>query len=72
MTVPPASRPSHTDPGGIQARAEGQQIEVPTYEGDLIGMVSLTASWRSAPVFLLFPPTLLSHTPRSLTTVRER
>ena len=29
MTGPPAARPLPSDPGGIQARADGQQVEVP-------------------------------------------
>ena len=36
---PPAARPTYTDPGGLQARAGGQQVEVRTYEGKLIRMV---------------------------------
>jgi hypothetical protein len=43
LTEPPAPRPLPADPGGIQARADGQQVEVRTFEGDLIGMVSLAA-----------------------------
>src|SRR5437879_1668278 len=37
---PPAARPTYTDPGGLQARAGGQQVEVRTYEGELIRMVT--------------------------------
>jgi hypothetical protein len=44
MSGPPATRPLPTDPGGFQARADGQQVEVRTYEGELIGMVSLAAA----------------------------
>lgn len=36
MIGPPAARPPQTDPGGIQARADGQQVEVRSYEGDLL------------------------------------
>ena len=39
MNSPPATRPVPTDPGGFQARADGQQVEVRTYEGELIGIV---------------------------------
>jgi hypothetical protein len=44
MTGPPAARPLPTDPGGIQARADGQQVEVRTFEGELIGMVPFSAA----------------------------
>ena len=40
MTGPPDARPPHTDPGGIQARAEGQRVEVRSYEGELIRVVN--------------------------------
>src|SRR4051812_36565855 len=40
MTGPPAARPLQTDPGGLQARADGQQVEVRTYEGELIRVVT--------------------------------
>lgn len=36
MTGPSAARPIPTAPGGIQARADCQQVEVRTYEGELI------------------------------------
>ena len=39
MTGPPTRRPAKSDPGGIQARADGQQVEVRTYEGELIKIV---------------------------------
>jgi hypothetical protein len=41
---PPASRPLPTDPGGFQARADGQRVEVRTYEGELVGVVSSSAA----------------------------
>jgi hypothetical protein len=44
MTGPPAMRPLPSDPGGIQARADGQRVEVRTYEGELIGMFSLSVA----------------------------
>jgi hypothetical protein len=44
LTGPPAARQLPSDPGGFQARADGQQIEVRTYEGDLVGMVSPAAA----------------------------
>jgi hypothetical protein len=44
MTGPPAARPLPTDPGGFQARADGQQVEVRTFEGELVGMVSSSAA----------------------------
>ena len=40
MTGPPIRRPIQTDPGGFQARADGQQIEVRSYDGELIRIVS--------------------------------
>jgi hypothetical protein len=40
VTGPPAARPAHADPGGHQARADGQQVEVRTYEGELIRIAS--------------------------------
>jgi hypothetical protein len=40
MTGPPARRPATSDPGGIQARADGHQVEVRTYDGELIRIVS--------------------------------
>jgi hypothetical protein len=40
MTGPPVTRPPQTDPGGIQARADGQQVELRTYDGELIKKVS--------------------------------
>lgn len=39
MTGPPAGRPPLSDPGGIQARADGRQVEVRTFEGELIRIV---------------------------------
>ena len=39
MTGPPATRLISSDPGGTQARADGQQVEVRTYEGELIRIV---------------------------------
>jgi hypothetical protein len=39
MTGPPAPRPAQSDPGGLQARADGQQVEVRTYEGELIRII---------------------------------
>ena len=39
MTGPPVARPHPADPGGFQARADGQQVEVRTYEGELIRVV---------------------------------
>jgi hypothetical protein len=39
VTGPPAARPTQSDPGGLQARADGQQVEVRTYEGELIRIV---------------------------------
>lgn len=39
MTGPPAPWPLPADPGGFQARADGQQVEVRTYEGELIKIV---------------------------------
>src|ERR1035441_2309751 len=39
MTDPPTPGLQKTDPGGIQARADGQQVEVRTVEGDLVRTV---------------------------------
>jgi hypothetical protein len=39
MISPPTGKPVKSDPGGIQARADGQQVEVRTYEGELIRIV---------------------------------
>jgi hypothetical protein len=39
MTGPPVLWSLATDPGGIQARAGGQRVEVRTYDGDLVGIV---------------------------------
>lgn len=39
MNRPPAARPAQADPGGLQARADGRQVEVRTYEGGLIRVV---------------------------------
>jgi hypothetical protein len=36
-TGPPAVRPAPSESGGPQAPAEGQRVEVRTYEGELIG-----------------------------------
>ena len=36
MTGPPAAWPLPADPGGFQARADGQKVEVRTFEGELI------------------------------------
>jgi hypothetical protein len=41
MTRPPALGPVQSDPGGLQARADGQQVEVRTYEGDLVRVVAV-------------------------------
>ncbi len=41
---PPPTRPTQSDPGGIQARADGQQVEVRTYEGELIRIVSASVA----------------------------
>jgi hypothetical protein len=40
VTGPPTRRPAKSDPGGIQARADGQQVEVRTYDGELIRIVA--------------------------------
>jgi hypothetical protein len=40
VNSPPAARPAQSDPGGFQARADGQQVEVRTYDGDLIKTVT--------------------------------
>jgi hypothetical protein len=40
----PGTRPQPTDPGGFQARADGQQVEVRTYEGELIRNSSANGS----------------------------
>jgi hypothetical protein len=39
MTGPPAARRLPSDPGGFQARADGRQVEVRTYEGELVRVV---------------------------------
>jgi hypothetical protein len=39
MTGPPAAPPAQSDPGGIQARADGQQVELRTFDGELVGAV---------------------------------
>ena len=44
MTGPPDVGPSQADPGGLQARADGQQVEVRTYEGDLVRIVSVAVA----------------------------
>jgi hypothetical protein len=36
--------PLPSDPGGSQARADGQNLEVRTFEGELVGMVSAEAA----------------------------
>jgi hypothetical protein len=41
VTGPPAERPFHTDPGGLQARADGQQVEVRSYEGELLRIMPM-------------------------------
>ena len=40
MTSQSAGNPATSDPGGIQARADGHQVEVRTYDGELIRIVS--------------------------------
>jgi hypothetical protein len=40
VTGPPAAQTAQSDPGGFQARADGQQVEVRTYDGELIMKVS--------------------------------
>jgi len=40
--TPGAGRSAHSDPGGNQARAEGQGVEVRTFEGELVGKVPRT------------------------------
>jgi hypothetical protein len=40
MTGPPAVRLPQSAPGGLQARADGQQVEVRTYDGQLIRVVA--------------------------------
>ena len=44
MTGPPAAERARTDPGGLQAPADGQQVEVRTFEGDLIRIVPLAVA----------------------------
>jgi hypothetical protein len=44
MTGPPALRPVHTDPGGLQARADGQEVAVRSYEGELIRVVPFASA----------------------------
>jgi len=39
VNKPLAARPRPADPGGFQARADGQQVEVRTYEGKMIRVV---------------------------------
>ena len=39
MTGPPVKTPDSTAPGGFQARADGQTVEVRTYEGELVRLV---------------------------------
>ena len=41
MNGPPAERPSQTDPGGFQAWADGQQVEVRSYEGELLRVLPM-------------------------------
>jgi len=40
----PAAQPAHADPGGYQARADGQQVEVRNYEGELLRLVTPSAA----------------------------
>ena len=42
MTGPPSARPLRSDPGGYQAWADGQQVEVRTFEGELIRIVPVS------------------------------
>lgn len=44
MTGPPPAAALSSDPGGIQARADGQQVEVRTYEGELVRLLSSSAA----------------------------
>jgi len=44
VTGPPAARPAQADPGGSQARADGQKVEVRTYEGELVRIVSTSVA----------------------------
>jgi hypothetical protein len=37
---PPAAGPTPSDPGGLQAGADVQQVEVRTYEGELVRIVT--------------------------------
>jgi hypothetical protein len=46
MTGPPAGRPVQTDPGGYQAWADGQQVEVRTYEGDLVRIMPVAEAQK--------------------------
>jgi hypothetical protein len=39
MTSPPPARASRSDPGGFQARADGQLVEVRSFDGALVGKV---------------------------------
>ena len=39
MTGPPAARPAQSDPGDSQARADGQWVEVRSFEGELIRVI---------------------------------
>lgn len=39
MSESAAERPTANDPGGLRARADGQKVEVRTYEGELIRSV---------------------------------
>src|SRR4051794_8150047 len=43
---PPDARPFQTDPGGLQARADGQQVEVHTFVGDLVRILARPACQR--------------------------
>jgi hypothetical protein len=45
MNGPPAAWLVQADPGGSQARADGQQVEVRTYEGELIRIVPLSVAY---------------------------
>lgn len=44
MRDSPAVRPIQAAPGGYQARADGQGVEVRTYEGELVGILSTCAA----------------------------
>ena len=44
MTGPPSAPAPQSDPGGFQARAGGQQVEVRTYDGELARIVPVHAA----------------------------